>query len=76
MNIFDYLDFVYSADELQIVINKLNSKIDDDFYKTIYSQLLNDKNYLIDLLGTKYIRENKLSKALKSFESIEKKYWG
>jgi len=51
---FDYLDFVYSANEMQIVINKLNTKIDDDFSKTIYSQLLKDKNYLTDLLGTKY----------------------
>ncbi|MBK9224282.1 MAG: hypothetical protein IPO23_05885 [Flavobacterium sp.] len=40
---FDYLDFVYSANELQIVINKLNTTIDDNFRKTIYSQLLKAK---------------------------------
>jgi aspartyl/asparaginyl beta-hydroxylase (cupin superfamily) len=72
---FDYLDFVYSANELQIVINKLNTTIDDNFRKTIYSQLLKDKNYLIDLLGTKYIRENRLTLAEKTFKSLEKKYW-
>ena len=72
---FDYLDFVYSADELQIAINKLDSKIEDDFNKIIYSQLLNDKNYLKDLLGTKYIRENRLSEALKAFESTGQAYW-
>lgn len=72
---FDYLDFVYSANEMQIVINKLNAKIDDDFSKTIYSQLLKDKNYLTDLLGTKYIRENRLVQAERTFKSLGKKYW-
>ncbi len=72
---FDYLDFVYSANELQIVINKLNSRMDDDFSKTIYSQLLKDKNHLTDLLGTKYIRENRLVLAERTFKSLGKKYW-
>ncbi|MFA7380943.1 MAG: hypothetical protein WC150_10790 [Bacteroidia bacterium] len=72
---FDYLDFVYNADDLQIVINKLNTAIEDDFYKTVYSQLLADKNYLKDLLGTKYIRENRLPEAKKMFESAGAKYW-
>jgi hypothetical protein len=72
---FDYLDFVYSANEMQIVINKLNTKIDDDFSKTIYSQLLKDKNYLTDLLGTKYIRENRLIQAERTFKSLGNKYW-
>jgi hypothetical protein len=72
---FDYLDFVYSANEMQIVINKLNTKIDDDFNKTIYSQLLKDKNYLTDLLGTKYIRENRLIQAERTFKSLGNKYW-
>lgn len=72
---FDYLDFVYSANELQVVINKLNTTIDDDFSKAIYGQLLKDKNYLTDLLGTKYIRENRLALAEKTFKSLGKKYW-
>jgi hypothetical protein len=72
---FDYLDFVYSADELQLVINKLNAKSIDDFSKTLYSQLLKDKNYLTDLLGTKYIRENRLTEAEKTYASLDTKYW-
>jgi hypothetical protein len=72
---FDYLDFVYSANELQIVINKLNTTVEDDFIKIIYSQLLKDKNYLIDLLGTKYIRENRLMLAEKTFKLLSNDYW-
>jgi hypothetical protein len=71
----DYVDFVYSADELQIVVNKLNITINDDFNKTIYSQLLKDKNYLTDLLGTKYIREDRLLSAEKTFKSLSQNYW-
>lgn len=71
---FDYVDFVYGAEELQSVINKLNVKM-DEFSAEIYSRLLKDKNYLVDLLGTKYIRENKLQQALKTFKSMDQKYW-
>jgi len=72
---FDYLDFVYSANQMQVIINKLNTAIDADFEKEIYSQLLKDKNYLKDLLGTKYFRENRLNEAQRTFKSINDKYW-
>lgn len=72
---FDYLDFVYSANQMQVIINKLNTTIDSDFEKEIYSQLLKDKNYLKDLLGTKYFRENRLKEAQRTFRSVNDKYW-
>ena len=72
---FAYTDFVYSASELQTVINHLDEKNEDSFYQTIYSQLLEDKQYLKDLLGTKYIRENNLTVAEKTFASIGNTYW-
>ena len=72
---FDYLDFVYSANELQIILNKLNTDFDDGFQTKLYHYILKDKNYLNDLLGTKYLRENQLDKALLTFRSIPIKYW-
>lgn len=72
---FDYLDFVYSADDLQRIVSKLETNLDSDFKKVIFKQLLKDKNYLKDLLGTKYIRENRLTLALKTFQSIGDSYW-
>jgi len=72
---FDYLDFVYSAKELQVIVDKLNSGIDDKFETTLYQYMLRDKNYLIDLLGTKYLRENYLDSALKTFRTLPAKYW-
>lgn len=72
---YDYLDFVYSAREMQVIINKLNSGINDDFEKTLYKYLLDSKDYLVDLLGTKYLRENYLDSAAKTFSQIPAKYW-
>ncbi|CAM4279167.1 hypothetical protein [Flavobacterium terrigena] len=72
---FDYLDFVYSAGDLQIIVNNLNKSKNSDFEKFIYADLLKNKEYLTDLLGTKYIRENQLDMALKTFKSLNKTYW-
>lgn len=72
---FDYLDFVYSATDLQTIVNKIDKGFDAEFQKAIYSKLLKDKDYLKDLLGTKYLRENQLSNALITFKSLDKKYW-
>lgn len=74
-NYYDYLDFVYPARDLQILLNQMNTMslgTKDDF---IYSTLFKDKKYLIDLLGTKYIREEKLNMALVTFRSLPEDYW-
>lgn len=72
---FDYVDLVYPAVSLQKVVNRLNVIPTEPFDSIIYTRLIKDKNYLSDLLGTKYIRENLLWKALKTFESIDSNYW-
>jgi hypothetical protein len=72
---FDYLDFVYSAHDLQVIVNDLNKSKNSDFEKFIYAELLKNKEYLTDLLGTKYLRENQLEMALKTFKSLDTTYW-
>lgn len=74
-NYYDYLDFVYPARDLQIIINQLNALSSNEKDNFIYSTLIRDKNYLIDLLGTKYIREEKLNMALVTFKSLPEIYW-
>lgn len=74
-NTFSYLDFVYSAAELQKVVNKLEKTSNSRFEKVVFYKLLKNKDYIKDLLGTKYIREDKLQKALATFKSIGKSYW-
>lgn len=74
-NYYDYLDFVYPAADLQTILNQLNGLASDKKDDFLYSTLSKDKNYLIDLLGTKYIREEKLHMALTAFRSLPEQYW-
>ena len=72
---FDYLDFVYSAKDLQQIVTTLRVGVKTDFQKSIYRGFIRERESLIDLLGTKYIRENQFSNALITFKSLGKKYW-
>lgn len=74
-NYFDYLDFVYDADELQKVVNAIPSKNKTVFQRFVYQNLIADFDYLKDLLGTKYIREDRLEAAVNTFQSLGTKYW-
>jgi hypothetical protein len=74
-NYFDYIDFVYSAKATKLIVDKLSEVQESEFKTVIYSSLKNDEMLLKDLLGTKYIRENQLYKALEIFQSIDVKYW-
>jgi len=72
---FDYLDFVYDAKDLQTIVDKIGRDVNTEFQKQIYSKILKEKDYLKDLLGTKYLRENQLNNALITFKSLANKYW-
>lgn len=72
---FSYLDFVYSADELKRIVDHLATVSTHHFDQLIYRELLESKGYLSDLLGTKYIREDRLQDALTAFKTIDKQYW-
>jgi hypothetical protein len=74
-NYYDYLDFVYPAMDLQIIMDKLKRLPSGKKDNFVYSVLLKDKNYLTDLLGTKYIREEKPNLALVTFRALGREYW-
>ncbi|MCG9791054.1 hypothetical protein [Flavobacterium algicola] len=72
---FDYLDFVYTPNDLQRIVDRISKGSFTDFEKKMYRSLLKDKEYLMDLLGTKYIRENDLSRAYAVFYAMGNDYW-
>lgn len=74
-NYFDYIDFTYSTEQMNQLIQKLETPKESVFQQTIYKYLQRDKKYLKDLLGTKYIRENNLTQAYRVFKSLGQKYW-
>jgi hypothetical protein len=69
---FIYLDAQYSS----IQLKKLISRLEDDRSRDSFSiwkmkDILPDLPGLYDLLGTKYLRENDLGNALRSFEKVK-----
>lgn len=72
---FNYVDYTYSAAQLKSVLDYLKTPSKDAFYSFLFKKLTNSKSLLMDLLGTKYIRENKLDDALVAFQSVGSEYW-
>lgn len=72
---FDYLDFVYDAQELKKVLDTIDLSRTNPYQKTIFGVLKNDYLKLKDLLGTKFLRENNLPEAYAVFKSMGDGYW-
>ncbi len=74
---FDYLDAVYTSGQLKSFISKTESlyKTGDAFYRQYHPLKQVQINELYDLLGTKYIRENKLQPALAVFQKLGENYF-
>ncbi|MGL2963617.1 hypothetical protein ACSVH2_07330 [Flavobacterium sp. RSB2_4_14] len=74
---FDYINAVYTPEQLEVLIQNIyrNRDKEDEFSSFKYSILKTEIPRLYDLLGTKYIRLNKLTKALYSFKKVDSKLW-
>jgi hypothetical protein len=75
---FFYLDAEYTPDQTKSLItaienNRSGSK--SDFEKWAYSNVKEDIGRLYDLLGTKYMRLNKLDDAYKAFKKVDDSIW-
>jgi hypothetical protein len=76
-NYFDYINVMYTPGQVEALINNIikNRDREDEFSVFKYSVLKTELPLLYDLLGTKYIRQNKLTKAMKSFKKVDVKLW-
>ncbi len=76
-NYFDYADAVYTPEQTQDLIDDIqkNQNNQAPFAIFKYASVRDIIPRLYDLLGTKYIRQNKLEKALATFEKLENNYW-
>ncbi|WP_159038375.1 hypothetical protein [Brumimicrobium mesophilum] len=68
---FDYFDANYSAAEIEKGWNKIE-KQGNSF---LTEPILNDKLNWLDLIGTKYLREENLKKSIAIWEEIPVEYW-
>lgn len=73
---FGYIDVLYTPKELENIIEIVkNNQAKDSFSSWKTSRLTKEIPKLYDLLGTKYIRQNNLEKALENFKKLDDKYW-
>ena len=73
----EYTDVVYTPEQTQRLIDNIEENKDktDLFSLFKYEKVKSHIPRLYDLLGTKYIRQNKLDNALLSFEKAGTQYW-
>jgi hypothetical protein len=76
---FDYLNIVSTPEQLSLLVKKTEdfqrADATSEFDKWVYGRSASDIYFLKDLLGTKYMRRNDLSKAMDAFGQIPQKYW-
>ncbi len=75
-NYFFYLDAQYTPEQLVILLNAIHTHHSDNaFDRWAYNSASYDRDRLQDLLGTKYIRQNRLQEALNAFSKINDSLW-
>jgi hypothetical protein len=75
-NYFNYLDAVYTSEQLLSFIKKAkDTEGKTDLFSQNFKLNKSSVQALYDLLGTKYMRENKLNFALNTFQKLGKDYY-
>lgn len=74
---FEYTDVTYTPEQTQRLIDNIEENKDnrDSFSLFKYEIIKSHIPRFYDLLGTKYIRQNKLDNALSAFEKAGTQYW-
>ena len=70
-----YLDRNGTSDHVEAVISMITAQQKDNLIKLLTDSLAKRVNRLTDVLGTKYLREDKLEKAVAAYESIPKEWF-
>ncbi|RFC55140.1 hypothetical protein [Brumimicrobium aurantiacum] len=70
-NVFDYFDANYSAKEVE----KSWKAIYKSKYDGLGTSLKSDRYNWLDLIGTKYLREENLKKSISTWEKLPNEYW-
>jgi len=71
-----YLDAAYTPEQLHGLIRAIETRqAKDSFSNWLYASITPKRERLYDLLGTKYIRQDKLDAALGAFRKVSDKVW-
>lgn len=76
-NFIDYVDAVYTPEQVDELIRDIERReqTTSAFSSFIYDGVEEMLSPLYDIMGTKYIRQNKLEKALVTFSKLDNRYW-
>ena len=74
-NWFFYMDGQYSTAEINEVIKHLSNTRQTKFNQWLTKYVKLEQNRLYDLLGTKHMRADKLSKAIAAFKNVKPGLW-
>ena len=74
-NYFFYLDAQYSPQEVAALIRESKNNTTSAFDQWKKEEIKKDLPRLYDLLGTKYLRQDKLEPALKAYEQVNDTLW-
>lgn len=73
---FDYIDAQYTPEQVtNLLLNIENRHEYTDFERWKYSSVKKRTAFIYDLLGTKYMRQDKLEMAQTSFEKVNDSIW-
>ncbi len=72
---FFYLNEKANTKDLEKLLQFIVKENPTPYEQFLAQKVAKDKNRILDLLGTKYLREDKLEEALVVFEQIPEKYW-
>ncbi len=74
---FDYINAIYTPEQVEELIHNIlsNHQQKEAFSVYLYHKIKPNLSQLYDLVGTKYIRINHLSKALVSFKKVGDYHW-
>ncbi|MGB1242306.1 MAG: hypothetical protein ACPG49_07285, partial [Chitinophagales bacterium] len=74
-NYFFYLNEFASTENLQKLLKTIDKKNKSPYEQFLSQKIAADKNKILDLLGTMYLRQDKLKKSLAIFQQIPNEYW-
>lgn len=72
-NYLTYIDACYNIPQMKGIISDINTGGRNEFDNWLYSNAIKNKHELYRIVGTKYLRENKLKEARDIFALINKK---
>ena len=73
---FEYFDANYTAQDVENILRYaiVLSRVKDEL-KTLSDNILKDRNKLLDLIGTKYLRQDELQNAAEAFQKVPNSHW-